>query len=275
MSELVIDAHTHVWPDKIAALALGGNPVPGLVARGNGTVSGLMDDMSGSGVHISCCMGIANEARHVDRVNEFVAGLLGPGRLGFGTVHVGIDVQENLDSLRRHGITAVKLHPLFQDFALDDPRLWELFEAFGDEIAVITHVGEGGDAYRNSLSSPTMIRDISRQFPELRLMACHFGGYKILDDAEEMLNGADVVLETSWPPSLATLQPDRVRRLIRNHGTERVIFGSDWPMTSPREELDAIRGLGLRDDELTQILGGNLARLLRVDPGAHTVSGPT
>jgi predicted TIM-barrel fold metal-dependent hydrolase len=110
-----------------------------------------------------------------------------------------------------------------------------------------------------------MIRNIARQFPDLRLMACHFGGYKILDDAEEMLEGADVVLETSWPPSLATLQPDRVRRLIRNHGAERVVFGSDWPMTSPADEIRAVQGLGLTDAELEWVLGGTIARVLRLD----------
>ena len=260
---MIVDAHTHIWPDKIAALALGGNRVPGLEARGDGTVSGLDADMAASGVDVSCCLAIANEARHVDRVNEFVAGIASDTRIPFGTVHVDLPVEENLASLERHGVKAVKLHPLFQRFALDDPRLWEILEAFGSDYAVITHVGAGGDAYTNSLSNPKMVRDIVRQFPQLRLMACHFGGYKILDDAEEMLSGADVVLETSWPPSLATLQPDRVRRLIRDHGAERIVFGSDWPMTSPAEELRAIDALGLTDDETKAVLGGTLAGVLR------------
>lgn len=221
--------------------------------------------MVSSGVAISCCLGIANQARHVDRVNEFVAGLSSATRYGFGTVHVDLSVEENLASLRRHGVTAVKLHPLFQNFGLSDPRLWEILEAFGSDIAVITHVGAGGDAHTNGLSSPRMVADIAKQFPDLRLMACHFGGYKILDDAEEMLSGADVVLETSWPPSLKTLQPDRVRRLIRNHGAERIVFGSDWPMTSPAEEIAAIEALGLTDVETKAVLGGTLARLLDID----------
>ncbi|CUR58859.1 Amidohydrolase family protein [metagenome] len=263
---MIIDAHAHVWPDKIAGPALMANPVPGLVARGDGTVGGLEVDMDASGVELSCCLGIANEARHVDRVNEFVAGLTTDTLFGFGTVHVDLSPEDNLASLHRHGVTAVKLHPLFQDFALDDPRLWEILEAFGSDIAVITHVGAGGDARTNRLSSPRMIADIAKQFPELRLMACHFGGYKILDDAEEMLSGADVVLETSWPPSLKTLQPDRVRRLIRNHGAERVVFGSDWPMTSPAEEIEVIKELGLTDDETALVLGGTMARMLRLDP---------
>jgi len=262
---VIIDAHTHVWPDKIAGIALGGNRVPGLEARGDGTVGGLTRDMSDSGVDISCCLAIANEARHLDSVNRFVAGIADETHIPFGTVHVEASVEDNLASLERHGIKAVKIHPLFQRFALDDPRLWEILEALGGDYAVITHVGEGGDAFTNSLSSPKMIRDIARQFPQLRLMACHFGGYKILDDAEEMLSGADVVLETSWPPSLATLRPERVRALIRKHGAERIVFGSDWPMTSPGEEIRAIEGLGLSDDETKLVLGGSLARVLRLD----------
>lgn len=63
---------------------------------------------------------------------------------------------------------------------------------------------------------------------------------------------------------LASMQPDRVRRLIRHHGAERVIFGSDWPMTSPAAELAALRALGLRDEEFAAIVAGNLARILRV-----------
>lgn len=261
---MIIDAHAHVWPDQIAALALSANRLPDLHARGDGTVAGLTADMEASGVSISCCLGIANEARHVESVNRFVAGLSAENRFGFGTVHVDLSVEENLASLERHGVRAVKIHPLFQGFALDDPRLWEIFEAFGDEIAVITHVGGGGSSEVNRLSGPRMIADIARQFPRLRLMACHFGGYKILDDAEEMLSGADVVLETSWPPSLNTLRPERVRRLIRKHGSERIVFGSDWPMTSPAEEIAAIEGLGLTDDETKHVLGGTLARLLGI-----------
>lgn len=262
---MIIDAHTHIWPDRIADIALTSNPVPGLEPRGDGKVSGLADDMVSSGVAMSCCLAIANEARHVERVNEFAASTRADDRFAFGTVHVDLSVEDNMASLRKHGITAVKIHPLFQDYALDNPRLWELFEAFGDEIAVITHVGEGGDAHRNSLSSPRMIQDIARQFPALRLVACHFGGYKILDDAEEMLAGADVVLETSWPPSLATLRPERVRSLIKKHGADRIVFGSDWPMTSPTEEIAVIEGLDLGDGDTKAVLGGTMARVLGID----------
>lgn len=261
---MIVDAHVHVWPDHIAAAALAGNRVPGLAARGDGTVGGLAADMATSGVGVSCCMAVANEARHVERANQFAASTRSESRIPVGTVHVGLSAEENLAILRRNRIRVVKIHPLFQGFALNDTRLWEIFEAFGDEYVVITHVGEGGDAYRNRLSHPGMVRDIARQFPDLRLVACHFGGYRILDEAEQVLSGVDVVLETSWPPSLAKLRPERVRELIRRHGAERLAFGSDWPMTSPADEIRAIEALGLSDDETKLVLGGTMARLLGI-----------
>jgi predicted TIM-barrel fold metal-dependent hydrolase len=58
------------------------------------------------------------------------------------------------------------------------------------------------------------------------------------------------------------LRPARVRELIRRHGAERVVFGSDWPMTDPGAEVRAIDALGLSDDETKSVLGGTLARVL-------------
>ncbi len=257
---MIFDAHTHVWPDKIARRALAGR-VEGLHASGDGTVSGLLASMDRCGIDRALALGIADQAKYVDRTNEFISGIRSDRLTPFGTVHVDLPAEENLASLRRHGVRGVKLHPLFQGFALNDKRLWEMFEAFGPEIAVISHVGEGGDAEANARSSPRMIADIARTFPDLRLMACHFGGYRLFEQAREELAGADVVLETSWPPTLAGLAPSEVRRLITDHGAERIVFGSDWPMTDPAAEIAAVRALGLRDEDTELVLGGTLTRL--------------
>jgi predicted TIM-barrel fold metal-dependent hydrolase len=71
-----------------------------------------------------------------------------------------------------------------------------------------------------------------------------------------------VTLETSWPPTLADLEKERLVAIIRRHGADRVVFGSDWPMADPAAEIAAIRDLGLTKDEEDGILGNNLARLL-------------
>jgi len=98
--------------------------------------------------------------------------------------------------------------------------------------------------------------------PTLTLIACHFGGYHRLDEADELMVGSRAYLETSWPPRLADLDRDRIRSLIRRHGADRVIFGSDWPMADPAAEIAAVRELGLEPAETEAILGGTLAGLI-------------
>jgi hypothetical protein len=107
-----------------------------------------------------------------------------------------------------------------------------------------------------------MLADIVRAIPNLELIACHFGGYHRFEEAAEIVVGLPVHLDTSWPPSLAQLAPDRVRAVIAKHGADRIVFASDWPMADPGAEIAAVRALGLPAEDTEAILGGNLARLL-------------
>ena len=100
--------------------------------------------------------------------------------------------------------------------------------------------------------------------PALQLIACHYGGYHRLDEAEDVIVGTNVWLETSWPPSLGDLD-QRASAPSSRHGADRVVFGSDWPMTEPAAEIAAVRSLGLDADDEAGVLGGNLARLLKLD----------
>ena len=95
------------------------------------------------------------------------------------------------------------------------------------------------------------------------MIACHFGGYRMIDDAARTVIGLPVYVDTSWPPSVAGLGVDRLRALIAEHGADRVLFGSDWPMASQADEVRAVRALGLDDAETEAVLGGNAERLLQ------------
>ncbi len=99
-------------------------------------------------------------------------------------------------------------------------------------------------------------------FPGLDVIACHFGGYRLLDDAEENIIGLPVYVDTAWPPRLGDVDRERLRAIILRHGPERVLFGSDWPMASPADELDAVKALGLSAEQTSGVLGENLKRLL-------------
>jgi uncharacterized protein len=259
---MIIDAHCHVWPDHIAAQVLASRPAS-LDPVHDGTITGLRRTMDTAGIDHAMVLGVANVARTVQRTNEWIGAVDRSRFTPFGTVHPDLDPEVNLASLRDNGIRGVKLHPLFQDLALDEPRVIDLLRALADaDVTVITHAGAGGSDEQNERGTPQALRVALDAVPDLTLIACHFGGYHRLDEAEKLVVGSRAYLETSWPPRLAELGKTKVAELIRRHGADRVIYGSDWPMADPAAEIAAVRDLGLEPAETDAILGGTLAGVL-------------
>lgn len=260
---MIVDSHVHVWPDKIAKRALA-NPLDEMQRFGDGTVAGAVAAMEAAGIDRAVSLGVADVPERLDKANAFAASLDPERFVGFGSVHPGASVEDNIESLRRHGLKGAKLHPLFQGYALDDPRLGEILDAMQGEFVVIAHVGHGDTPEANERATPAMMRSLVREYPRLDIVAAHFGGYLTMDEAEELVMGLPVTVDTSWPPSLATLDPKRVRRFIERHGPHRVSFATDWPMADPARERQAIEDLGLSAADTEAVLGGNMARLLRL-----------
>jgi uncharacterized protein len=262
---VIIDAHVHVWPDHIAAAVVAARP-SGLTAMFDGTLGGVTKTMLDAGVDKAMALGVAAKASTVAKTNQFIGSVPRDRFIPFGTVHPELSVEENLRHLHDNDIRGVKLHPLFQTLSLSDPRVIELVGALADDgIVIITHVGAGGDADANERGAPRHVRHLVDLYPNLKLIACHFGGYHLLDEAEEQLVGSNAFLETSWPPTVAGIDKDRIRAIVAAHGADRIVFGSDWPMANPAAEIAAIRALDLGPDQEAGILGENLARLLGIE----------
>jgi uncharacterized protein len=261
---VIIDVHAHVWPDHIAPQVLATRPA-GLAPVADGTLDGLRHAMDDAGIDRACCLGVASVAKNVARTNEFIGSVDRSRFIPFGTIHPDLGVDHNLALLRNNGIAGVKFHPVFQGLSLADPRVREIFTALSEHgIVVLTHAGAGGDEAATRRGAPDQVLAVAQTIPALQLIACHYGGYHLLDEAEPLLTGSRVVLETSWPPSVAALDRDRIRALIMRHGADRVAFGSDWPMADPAREIAAIGELGLSTDQQDAVLGGTVARLLGI-----------
>lgn len=257
----VIDVHTHVWPNRAADRALS-HSIDDLEQFGDGKVAGLERSMVAAGIDRAVCLGVAITPDQVQKANRFLGELPRDRFTGFGSVHAGLSPEENVASLRDNGLVAAKIHPLFQGYGLDDPGLLATLQQMEGKFAVIIHVGAGKDPETNRGCTPHLLAALVQKFPRLDIIACHFGGYRMIDEARDAVIGLPVYVDTSWPPTVSDLGRDRVRALISEHGPERVLFGSDWPMASQADELAVVRGLGLTEDQVAGILGGNAERLL-------------
>jgi hypothetical protein len=262
---MIIDSHCHVWPDHIAPQVLTGR-IAGLDPMGDGTITGLTAKLDEAGVNFGCCLGVATVAKNLEKTNEFIGSVDRSRFVPFGSIHPDRSLDDNIRSIRENRIVGVKLHPNFQGIDLADPRVIEICRALAQEgIVVITHAGEGNDAAATERGNPHKVVALAEAVPDLTLMACHYGAYRQLDLAEDVVVGSRVILETSWPPTMAILEPERIRAIINRHGVDRVVYGSDWPMADPVAEIAGIRALGMSPEDEAKVLGGNLARILGIE----------
>ncbi|MBQ3356160.1 MAG: amidohydrolase [Oscillospiraceae bacterium] len=251
----VIDVHTHVYPPKIAEKA--SDATGGFYGVGH-EQSGLPEDllacMDAAGIDVSLIHSVATTPQQVSAINEFLAGTANAsnGRLvGLGTLHPdSLDQAADVRHLVELGLRGVKLHPEIQRFAVDEPRsfcICALCEEAG--LPLLLHTGDR----RYDCSNPNRLIPLLRQFPHLKVIGAHLGGWSIYEEAARQLAG----FENLWFDCSSTfywLDPKIAASLIRMLGTDRVMFGSDFPMWTPKTELNTLLALGFSDSELESIL---------------------
>ena len=129
---MIIDCARHVWPDHIADAMQEQTPA-GMKLQYDGTLSGLLRTMDDAGIDMALYPRRRAKASTVARTNEFIGSVPRDRFIPFGTVHPDLSVDENLSHLRDNGIRGVKLHPLFQNLSLDDPRVIEILAALAED----------------------------------------------------------------------------------------------------------------------------------------------
>lgn len=244
-----IDVHTHAFHPKIADKVLDQlSGHYGITPVGNGTLDDLATRIEKAGLDGCVVHNAATAKEQVIPANNWAISIIGqhPGITAFGTLHPEFeDWERQLDRLERHGVRGIKLHPDFQGFRLDDARLNPIFEAMTGRFAVMIHVGDTLPPEDNP-SCPFKFMRIHRDHPKLDLIAAHMGGYLHWKWALECLVGHDVYIDTS--SSIPYMDPGDAEAVFRRHPRERILFGSDYPLFDPSEEIDRL----LRSTSLSQ-----------------------
>lgn len=264
-----IDAHTHAFPDGLAPRAMESlTGQTGLTPAGDGTTAGLLKAMDDADVDMAIVCAIATKPGQVRGILRWQKKLAstGEGRLvPFASVHPQDRKPERwVARIAKKGLPGIKLHPHYQDFLIDAPEVRPIFHAAARAgLCVAVHCGRD-IGFENDpqpdRASAARVAAVLDDVPDLKLLCTHMGGWRMWEDARKHLCGRNVYLETSF--SLAELAPDEFQAMLREHGPERVCFGSDWPWNSPQEELDRLRQMGLDEATSRRIRLRNVAELL-------------
>lgn len=282
---MIIDIHTHTFPDKIAAATLDKlKHLSHTIPFTDGTAAGLAASMARAGVDRSVVMPVATSPRQVPHVNDASARMneLGAqtGVLSFGCMHPDFDGwKEELARVRDLGLKGIKLHPQYQDTDFDDPRYLRILDRCGElGLVVLTHAGLDIGMPGKDNCAPEMVARVLEQVGPVKLVLAHMGGWRQWDRVEALLPGTGVYLDTSFslgeitplddghyrPGDLPLLDEAAFLRMVRRFGPDRILFGTDSPWDDQETALARLRALPLEPAELEAILGGNAKRLLGI-----------
>ena len=259
----IADIHAHIFPHKLAAKAsasIGG--FYGTHAGHLASVETLLPLEAEAGITHCAVSSSATSPHQVQHINDFIASEVQAhsNLIGLGTLFPTMEGWEaEVERMVALGLRGVKIHPDFQHIPIDLPEAVPMYRAVAKAgLPVLFHMGDA----RYDYSSPQRLTNLIRQVPDLIAIAAHFGGWQAWDKSYDHVQPENVFYDTS--SSLMFLGKERALDFLDKLGAQRFLFGTDFPMWTPAEELQRFLDLGLEEALQAQILFGNFKRLFRL-----------
>ncbi len=261
----IIDAHAHIYPEKIAAKATEtiGAFYDIKMEMPAGTPDRLIEDGKRAGVTRYVVHSVATTAHQVRSINEFIKRecVSHPEFIGFITLHQDLTEEETeaeVEWALENGFHGIKLHPDFQKFNIDDECAEKIYRSLAGKLPILIHMGDD----RYEFSRPERLVRVAKNHPDTTFIAAHFGGYRRWEDASLYKGLTNVYFDTC--SSLPFISAERAKEIIDMLGAEKFFFGTDFPMWDAERELERFMQIPLTEEERLGILSGNIKRLLGI-----------
>ncbi len=270
-----IDFHTHIFPDKIAAITVSALEKSGNTpAFSNGTLSGLASQMKDAGVGISVNLPVLTKPSQFDSILRFAVGINeaygnisdAPKIISFAGMHPDIeDYEEKLISVKNSGIMGIKIHPDYQGTFIDDEkyiRILEKAKALG--LITVTHAGFDG-AYPGQPIKCTP-RRVARLLDRLggydKLVLAHMGGNQLFTEVYDVLAGENVYFDTAYV--LQFFSEYDFKKTAEKHGEEKILFATDSPWRNLAIDSKILENYRLGKSAEEKIFSENARKLLNI-----------
>jgi len=268
---MIIDFHTHVFPDNIAPKAIkaleNAAETFKIKAVADGTLNSLKTSMKNAGVDCSVTFGVATKPSQVPSINNWAIENNDPdsGIIFFGAMHP--DYENSLEEIKRltdAGIKGIKLHGEFQNFPADSEKMFPIYKALSDAgLFVIFHCGDDLFAGDSGNSSAARVKNVASNFQNLKIIAAHGGSFKQWDESIKHLSGKENIwIDISFLPGY--ISDEFWNELLENFGYEKILLGSDFPWMAQQTVIDWLKSKNLDKKIESAILGENADKLLEL-----------
>lgn len=262
----IIDFHVHFFPEQIVDKAMASlSESGGIKPHGDGSAQSLQRYMEEDGISLSVNHPVATKPDQVKAINRQMVEMNKAGKkiISFGAMHpdfnkVG-DVKEELDYLALHGVKGIKLHPEYQDFYPDDPKMLDIYDTCRKNgLSVMFHAGRDL-AFKDVHGTPKRLAEVSK-IRNLKIICAHMGGYRMWDEVETCLVGIEgVYFDTSFS---VEMDNNQMKEIILGHGPYKILFASDFPWQRAGDVVKKIKSLDIGPNMEGMIFNRNAHWLL-------------
>ena len=263
---MLIDFHTHAFPEKIASSAIAklAHDSGGLVPQTDGTVASLKEEMRKDGVDISVVHSIATNPKQQTKVNNFAVEInQDPQIVAFGSVHPDApDALEELERIHAAGLKGVKLHPEYQQFYANDEKMKPIYRKIS-QLGLITlfHAGQDYGFPPPYHGMPEHLLG-ALKWLDTPVVAAHWGSYACWPQVLQTLCGENIWFDLSF--GYCSMPRAIAQQIVDKHTPDKLLFASDMPWHRPAWELRLINTLDLSETDREKIFSGNARKLLNL-----------
>lgn len=267
---MIIDFHTHIWPEKIASRA-----VEILVKESNGiyppvtngTVTGLLKNMQSWNINYSVLQPVVTKESQVESTNLWVAETQNKYKnqiVGFGGIWPHSEnYKSQIDFVKSLGLKGIKFHPEYQYFIIDESKFLKIYDyALSKDLILLFHAGFDPAFPAPYKSTPAQFAKIVDSMKGGNIVAAHLGGSEQWDLVAKDLCGKNIYFDTSMGFDFYT--EEQFLKILKNHDSNKILFGTDSPWSNGKSELEKLFSLNLPEEVKNQIAGLNAKRLLNL-----------
>ncbi len=269
----IIDIHTHVFPDAIADKTIAAlSERAGSRAHANGKLDGLLESMDRAGITCSVIAPVVTAPKQFESINRFAHeinerygsclhdGL--PRLISLGGIHPDSeDYKAQLDTIKSMGFKGIKLHPDYQGAFFNDIRYKRIISYATElDLMILVHAGVDIGLPEPVHCTPKMALEVIKETECKKLILAHFGGFRLWDEVEELLAAREVYMDMSFIAGY--IDEEQFIRIVRKHGSHKILFGSDSPWAGQKETSDWLKSIPLTDEEKVNILWNNANNML-------------
>ncbi len=262
---MIIDFHTHAFPEKIAKNAMEKLSFAsgGLIPQTDGTIDGLKKRMQADGIDKSVALAIATNEKQQQAVNDYIKSQECDSIIPFGSVYPWAEnALEELERIKSMGMKGIKLHPEYQQFFVDDEKMKPIYKKISElGLIVLFHAGEDMGYPAPYHATPERLRKAAKWI-DSPMVCAHWGSANMGEDVLKYLCDIPVYFDTGF--GYASMPKERAQRILEKKGAEWILFGSDCPWHSPSWDIRMIETLDISDSDKEKIYHINAEKLLQI-----------